>query len=261
MRACGRGHCCVSPTHTSPVCVVRIGLRFCFILGSTELPVWPMYTLPYSQGLLCLLGYLRPKSCLMGCSNPEIFRSGRILRFYSTPLMWLKVCWSTAGWLLSRDGSSVVLYYVADWERVGILSGCISCYETWTGIRMPQMDLALFAIVDSIESSLLGCAAVLRLSTDSCGSLSCTCRDPRSSLFFGRYQQRGKALISLKIFRYLCKYQQFSIPWFNRSVCNKSAQVWCRNNSTYTCIYCESRNRNTVIMLVLSWFKISLCLF
>jgi hypothetical protein len=70
---------------------------------------------------------------------------------------------------------------------------------------MSQMALALFAIVDSIESSLLGCAAVLRLSTDAC------C-DPRSSLFFGRRQQRRKALHNLKIFRYLCKYQHFSIP-------------------------------------------------
>jgi hypothetical protein len=75
---------------------------------------------------------------------------------------------------------------------------------------MLQLDLALFAIVDSIQSSSLCCAAVLRLSTDSCESLTCTCCDPRSSLFFGRCQKRGKALISLKIFHYLCKYQQLA---------------------------------------------------
>ena len=154
-----------------------------------------------------------------------------MLCIYSTLLMWLKVCWWTAGWLLSRV---VVLYDVVDWEHVGILSGLISCHETWTGMRMSQMALALLAIVDSIESSLLGCAAVLRLSTDSCDSLFCTCCDPTSSLFFGRRQQRGKALLDLKILRYLCKYQQFSIPWFNRSVYNKSAHIWCKNNSTYT---------------------------
>lgn len=227
----GRGCCCVSPKHTSPVCVVRIWPRFCFILGSTELSVWPMHTLPYSQGLLCVLGYLRPKSCLMGCSNPEIFHSGRMLCLYSTLLMRLQVCRWTAGWLLSRGGPSVVLYDVADWERIGILSGCINFYETWTGMRLSQMALVLFAIVSSIENFLLGCAAVLLLSTDSCESLSCTCCDAKSSLSFG--QQRGKAFLNLKIFHYLCKYQQFSIPWFDRPVCNKSAHVWCRNNSTY----------------------------
>lgn len=212
----------------------RMWLRFCFILASKELLVWPMYTLPYSQGLLCVLRYLRPKSCLMGCSNPEIFSSGMMLCFYSTVLMWLKACWWTAGWLLSRDGPTVILYDMADWEHVGILSVCITCYKTWTGMRMSQVALALFVIVDSTESSSFGCATVLRLGTDSCGSLSCTCCDRRSSLYFGRRQRPGKALFKLNIFRYLCKYQQFSIPCFNGSVCNKSAHVFCKNKFVYS---------------------------
>lgn len=226
-----RSFLCFAHADFSGLCV-RVWLRF-FILGSTERPVWPMYTLPYSQGLLCVLGYLMPKFCLMGCSNPEIFRSGMLLRCDITLLMWLEVCWWTVCWLLSRGGPSVVLYDVADWTRLENLSGCFSCYEPWTGMRMSRMALALFVIANSIENSSLGCAAVLRLGTDSCGSPSCTCCDPWSSRFFGRRQKSGKALFNLKIFRYLCKYHQFSIPRFHRSMCNKSARVCYRNNYTY----------------------------
>lgn len=204
-----------------------------FILDSTELPVWPMYTLPYLQGLLCVLRYLRPKSCLMDCSNPEILRSDTLCCDI-TLLMWLKLCWRTAFWLLSRGGPSAVLYDVADWARFEILSGCIRCYEPWTGMRMSRMVLALFVTVKRSESSSLSCAAVLRLGTDSCGSPSCTCCDPWSSPFFSGRQKPGKALFNLKICRYFCNYHQFSTPRFHRSMCNKSARVCYRNNSTYT---------------------------
>jgi hypothetical protein len=63
-QSCVRHLCCVPQPQISPV--DRVVCVSCSLhLASMDLPVWPMYTFPHSQGIRYTPGILRPKSSLV----------------------------------------------------------------------------------------------------------------------------------------------------------------------------------------------------